>query len=385
MITRLRKGQYAHASFDPSSQDYQLHSYTEDTRHEVLGQAIEPKRRFVPSKWEAKTVVKYVNAMRNGWMKLPSEVEDEKKEKLKPQLFLLWGEDGTAIQDPKAYTPHRMPAKITAPKPPLPTHAESYNPPREYLPTEEEKEEWLSMDPQDRPSNFLPQAFDALRKVPAYENLVKERFERCLDLYLCPRAKVKKLRNIDPKSLIPNLPKPADLRPFPTTLTLEYKGHTGIIRTISISPDGQWLASGSDDGTVRIWEVATGRCFRRWDFKNQHTETDESIVVECVAFNPNPLLPILAVCVGTHIFLLHTHTVTNGVEKRKIQEMLVQPSIEKEETSRANQSEKQVSEPVFCCCSFLRFVLFHSLFFFFPRPRSPLPTHPHPPSCVLVC
>ena len=29
----------------------------------------EPKRRFVPSKWEAKMVVKMVRAIRNGWVR----------------------------------------------------------------------------------------------------------------------------------------------------------------------------------------------------------------------------------------------------------------------------------------------------------------------------
>lgn len=342
MITRLRKGQYAHSEFDPTSDQYTLQTFTEDIRHEVLGQAIEPKRRFVASKWEAKTVVKYVNAMRNGWMKLPSEVEALKAERAKPQLFLLWGEDGTAIRDTNAFTPHRMPAKITAPKPPLPTHAESYNPPREYLPTEEEREEWEALPPEDRPTNFLPAAYDALRKVPAYDNLVKERFERCLDLYLCPRTKVKKLRNIDPASLIPNLPRPSDLRPFPTSLSIEYKGHKGMIRCISLSPCGQWLASGSDDGTVRIWEVSSGRCFRKWDFANQYTETDSSIIVESVAFNPNPDVHLLAIGVGTHIFLVHTHTITDVQEKRKIQEMITMPSRDKEDINRTLQTEKQV-------------------------------------------
>ncbi|KAH8752251.1 vegetative incompatibility protein HET-E-1 [Diaporthe sp. PMI_573] len=40
--------------------------------------------------------------------------------------------------------------------------------------------------------------------------------------------------------------------------TLE--GHDGRIRSIAISPDGRWLASGSDDKTVKIWDVATGAC-----------------------------------------------------------------------------------------------------------------------------
>jgi WD40 repeat protein len=28
---------------------------------------------------------------------------------------------------------------------------------------------------------------------------------------------------------------------------------------VAVAPDGSWLASGGQDGTVRIWDVATGR------------------------------------------------------------------------------------------------------------------------------
>ena len=76
-------------------------------------------------------------------------------------------------------------------------HAESYNPPKEYLPSEQEKLQWEMADAEDRPYNFIPQQFDALRQVPSYSDSLKERFERCLDLYLCPRTRKKRL-NIDP-------------------------------------------------------------------------------------------------------------------------------------------------------------------------------------------
>ena len=36
------------------------------------------------------------------------------------------------------------------------------------------KKEWESMDPEDRTDNFLPRGYDSMRKVPAYDNFVKE-------------------------------------------------------------------------------------------------------------------------------------------------------------------------------------------------------------------
>lgn len=50
----------------------------------------------------------------------------------------------------------------------MPTHAESYNPSDEYLFDEKEKQEWLEEDEYDRKINYIPQKFEALRKVPLY-------------------------------------------------------------------------------------------------------------------------------------------------------------------------------------------------------------------------
>jgi ribosome biogenesis protein ERB1 len=48
---------------------------------------------------------------------------------------------------------------------PLPGHAESYRPPEEYLLTPQEEEAWHEMDPEERPTNFVPKRFDSLRQV----------------------------------------------------------------------------------------------------------------------------------------------------------------------------------------------------------------------------
>lgn len=86
--------------------------------------------------------------------------------------------------------------------------------------------------------------FDRLRHVPAYSRLQVERFNRLLDLYLATRTKRKKLE-IDPQSLVPKLPRPEELKPFPTQESIQYLGHTDSVRSISVDPSGQWLITGT--------------------------------------------------------------------------------------------------------------------------------------------
>lgn len=91
----------------------------------------------------------------------------------------------------------------------------SYRPPEEFLFTEEETLQWDGEHPDDRRTDNKPENYNNLRKVPAYEKFLKERFERCLDLYLAPRQRKMKM-NVNKEDLIPKLPSPKDLQPFPT-------------------------------------------------------------------------------------------------------------------------------------------------------------------------
>ncbi len=255
----------------------------------------EPKRRFVPSKNEAKRIMKIVKAIREGRIIPPEKRRQLQEENEKEELnYDLW--DGT---DDKLTEDHVM--TLRAPKLPPPTNEESYNPPEEYLPTDEERNKWELADSDDRENNYLPTKYDALRKVPGYSESIRERFERCLDLYLAPRQRKNKL-NIDPESLIPNLPSPKDLRPFPIRTSTIYKGHNGAIRTLSVDPSGNWLATGSDDGTVRIWEILTGReVFKTAIIEDSENNEDH---ISALAWNPAKDVRILAVACGTNIYLV---------------------------------------------------------------------------------
>jgi WD40 repeat protein len=45
-------------------------------------------------------------------------------------------------------------------------------------------------------------------------------------------------------------------------LLASLQGHTGAVRGVALSADGQLVVSGGYDGTVRLWEASTGACLR---------------------------------------------------------------------------------------------------------------------------
>ncbi|MFT7811588.1 ribosome biogenesis protein bop1-like [Arapaima gigas] len=75
-----------------------------------------------------------------------------------------------------------------------------------------------------------------------------------------------------------------------------YRGHSSLVRCISLSPSGQWLASGSDDCTVRFWEVCTGRCMKTVEVGG---------TVKSIAWNPNPSICLVAISFNETVLLLN--------------------------------------------------------------------------------
>lgn len=284
-IKRLTKGEYA-AQVDDTPEWIDLYSH--EVEEMPINRAPESKASFVPSKDERNKVNKLAMLIRRGIIKTKSEREREAKEKAKPKYFNVWSKQEELEKSRSQISREKM--AFPAPKLPLPGHAESYRPAPEFLFDESETLAWEGEDPEDRKQSWMPKHFSNLRTVPAYADFYKERFERCLDLYLAPRQRKMKM-NVKKEDLIPKLPSPKDLQPFPTFQALTYKGHVGMVRSISAHPSGQFLASCGDDGTARVWEIASGRCLRLIKLSE-----DEKCLK--VSWSPNPNLCLLIIGFG---------------------------------------------------------------------------------------
>jgi len=58
-----------------------------------------------------------------------------------------------------------------------------------------------------------------------------------------------------------------------------FKGHTDLVHSVAVSPDGKQLATAGFDSTVKLWEIATG--------KNTATLSGHTGPVYCVAYRPD--------------------------------------------------------------------------------------------------
>ncbi|KAH9978053.1 BOP1NT-domain-containing protein [Lactifluus volemus] len=235
IIRRLESLENPDADYNPYEPTVEW--FTGKGKEEVmpLSAAPEPKRRWIPSKWEKQKVMKIVRAIRQGRI-LPSKPKTTSSQ---PQFYAIWNDE-----PPSSHAP------------PLPA------------PKLRERKGWEATDKEDRERDYLPKKYSALRLVPAYDQFIQERFSRQLDLYLAPRIQRAKL-NIDPNSLIPKLPSPNTLRPFPNYRSLNFAHARGRVRCISISPDGAWVVSADEEGTVSLWEVIVGREVKRWSLNEK--------------------------------------------------------------------------------------------------------------------
>ena len=317
ILNRIRKGKYPDPNFEPYADFIDFFSYEQEqfpvTNHPI------PKSRFIPSLSEKRLINQFVIKLRRQ-RKLPNKKKQHDDGRLEFN-FDIWENENEETKWFKR--------QIFSKKSNLPGNIESYNPPPEYLFNDEEKEKWLSQEPEERRLNFIPEKYSSLRKVPQYSNYLQERFERCLELYIQPRTRKEKA-NFRAEDLLPTLPKPSELKPYPTREALCYLGHEKKVNSIAIETTlGQFFASASDDCTIRIWEVLSGKCMRT-------IELDKP--VKCVSWCPNENLRLLLASTDNEVLIINPQL----GNKRLIQE--TDDQFLANEDGGESAEEKQVGE-----------------------------------------
>ena len=221
----------------------------------------EPKRRFQPSKWEAKSVLRLVRALRQQPRRNVSTGENDIQ-----HTRDIW----LGVQ----HLVHNSSGSVRVPKPLPPGNHFSFNPPAEYV-------AYLG-----KSSDYAPKS---LRQLHSYENFTRERFERCLDLYLCPRSNRVRV-NMAPDEILPQLPSPKSLKPFPEILTQSYTISEKIM-SMSVHSSGEWLACSTKTAKVFIFDIHTGCCLQKISFGIAPT------AIRWHPVKPRILLLILGCCV----------------------------------------------------------------------------------------
>lgn len=98
-----------------------------------------------------------------------------------------------------------------------------------------------------------------------YQQVLTASFDRSIKLWDVASGNL--VREFAPFVAKKNEPKTDDKKDSPPTpKDMERQGHRDQVFSLALSKDGQFLASGSSDGTVKLWEVATGKVIR--DFPN---------------------------------------------------------------------------------------------------------------------
>lgn len=300
-IAQMRAGRYPRAAQNEEVDDVVAWSGPVLAHAVVSGN--EPKRRFLPSRHEARQVVRLVRALRDGTVKPPADANSKDDRQYE---YDVWADHLPKDVDDMTKTERaRNVMHVPAPKPALPGNAESYNPPAEYLAGASEMRRWHRLDERDKGVKFLPHKFGSLRHVPAYERYIRERFDRCLDLYLAVRMVKDQRKTEVADELIPDLPKPRELRPFPTDVVAKFGPLPSRARAIDVHAGGMWLVCGCDDGRVRVLESATGYVRATWDLGSMVDKVDERVpAVNAVEWCPKERAFVFAAAVGKALVIV---------------------------------------------------------------------------------
>jgi WD40 repeat protein len=131
----------------------------------------------------------------------------------------------------------------------------------------------------------------AARKKPAKKSPAKKSAKKPAAKKVAPKKRKAAVLKLVPLGELPTIelarlpeqafevvyqPSKLKLRPLAEPARV-LEGHTAFVQALAFSPDGNYLVTGSEDATIRVWSLADGTCVR--------TGTDHSSAVNFVAFS----------------------------------------------------------------------------------------------------
>jgi ribosome biogenesis protein ERB1 len=285
IINRIRKGYFANKNAEEV--DY----FEKDIPYSIhpLNTHMRSKKKFGPSVYEMKEINRLVRAYKDGFLKF----DDEATAKKEDIIYDIWTGETT-------YNNYHPSRGFQAPKRELPDTIESYNPPEEVL-------NYL----QEEGKNAV--RFDSLRKIQQYEKLIPENFDRCVDLITSARV-IHQKTDIKEEDILPKLPKPEELKPFPSRENYSFKGHDASIKCLCIDDTGNYLISGDIGGNVFFWDIATTKIIKKIDLPDK-----------IVNITYNSSISLVVICCKASVYFILAPFVSRKAahETRKVLETTV--------------------------------------------------------------
>lgn len=240
------------------------------------------KKRFEPSHNEKKHINRLAKMIEIGLIKPKSE----KGKDIFEDLADIWNSENT---NPGIYHPNRG---FSMPKQDHPDHELSYNPPGEIVSKE-----------------------ISLRKIPKYNKLVDDQYERLNDIFQSIRL-IRKKNDLKEEDILPKLPKPEELKPFPSKDNVIFKGHDNTIISLCIDDSGDYLFSGDLAGFVHIYDSKTTKILHKIHFKDN---------IKSIEFSS--ILQIITICCEESIYFLRPIFLEKRVKNDIIHSNII-PNIE---------------------------------------------------------
>lgn len=222
IIKRIRAGMYASTKVKDND-DY----FEQNIPYQLypLSNHMSSKKAFEPSHNEKKMINRLAKLIEDGLVK----VEKEKKQAdFFGDLADIWKFENSSSL---AYHPGMG---YTMPKPDAPDNDVSYN---------------FNTDENTQIS---------LRKIPKFDKLIEEQYDRLNDIYNSARVIRKKL-DLNEKNILPEVPEPSELKPFPTKDNIINRAHKTSINALCIEASGDYLISGDMSGILYFSDIITSK------------------------------------------------------------------------------------------------------------------------------